>query len=141
LKELLPDTKITYVSEGSRFDINGIEISVPQNSDGILSYLIVNENTSILLPGNIKAKAEEPLSESITEVDVLKAPRHGNKGSCSSSLLEKSNPDAVIVSTGRKLSDDFKNRLKDYSVYSTKTGGDITVNCETGKIKPYKKVK
>ncbi len=141
LKKLLPNTGITFVSEGNHYNINGIEIFIPHKTKNICSYQIVNSDTTILLPGNIEAKTEEALSSAVSDVDILKAPRHGNKGSCSDALLEASTPESIIVSTGRKLSDDFSERLKNYPVYSTKTGGDITVNCKTKEITSYKKVK
>ena len=135
------DADIKFLKEGTDFTVGGINLSVLLISKGICSLTVTNGDTKLLLPGNIEAKAEALLSEKVSDVDIIKAPRHGNKASCSEALLDAAKPEAVIVSTGRKLSDDFSERLKNYSVYSTKTGGDITANCKTKEINPYKKVK
>lgn len=135
------DAEINFLKEGGTVSVGDIKISVLLISKGVCSISVTNGDAKLLLPGNIEAKAEALLSEKVSDVDMLKAPRHGNKASCSETLLDAAKPEAVIVSTGRRLSDDFSERLKNYSVYSTKTGGDITVNCKTKEINPYKKVK
>ena len=135
------DAEINFLKEGGTVSVGDIKISVLLISKGVCSISVTNGDAKLLLPGNIEAKAEALLSEKVSDVDILKAPRHGNKASCSETLLDAAKPEAVIVSTGRRLSDDFSERLKKYPVYSTKTGGDITVNCKTKEINPYKKVK
>ena len=134
-------TEIKFIKEGSNLSFGEINISSLIISEGICSLSVSNSGSTLLIPGNIEAKAEALLSEKATDVDFLKAPRHGNKGSLSEALLEKTTPEAVIVSTGRKLSDDFSKRLEKFDIYTTKVNGDITVNCKTKEINPYKKVK
>ena len=134
-------TKICFLSEGESITVGNISVSIPFFIKDTNSYLVSNSGTDILIPGNITEAKEKLLAERIRDVHFLKAPRHGNKASCSETLLDAAKPEAVIVSTGRRLSDDFSERLKNYPIYSTKTGGDITVNCKTKEIKPYKKVK
>lgn len=133
--------EIIFVKAGNTFTVGEISVSVPYASEGFCSYIIVNSGSSLLVPGNMEEKEEKILTEMVSDVDILKAPRHGNKGSCSEALLDAAKPEAVIVSTGRKLSDNFSARLSSYSIYSTKTGGDITVKIENElKITPHKKV-
>ena len=136
------DTKLVFVTEGDSFTIDKTTVKAVFSHDGFCSYIIENEKTELLIPGNIPEKAEALLAENISSVDILKAPRHGNKGSCSENLLNLIKSGNVVVSTGRKLSDDFSERLSAFHIYSTKTCGDITVNCNSNiEIIPYKKVK
>ena len=133
--------EIIFVNEGDTFIVGEISVSIPYASEGTCSFIFSSSDMNLLIPGNMEEKKEKILSENISDVDILKAPRHGNKGSCSKALLDAAKPEAVIVSTGRALSDNFSARLSSYNVYSTKTGGDITAIAENGlKITPYKKV-
>ncbi|MBR6719699.1 MAG: ComEC/Rec2 family competence protein [Clostridia bacterium] len=135
------DTEIIFVSMGDSFLVDEISITVPYSEEGFCSYIIDNSGKTLLLPGNMEEKTEKLLAEKASDVDILKAPRHGNKGSCTEELLNATRPNAVIVSTGRKLSDNFKSRLSSYDVYSTKTRGDISIATKNKiKISPYKKV-
>ncbi len=136
-----PHIKVIPLSSGQKLDLSGVILETVYESGGISSYKITVNEKSVLIPGNITAKAEKQLSDRVSDCDVLKAPRHGNKDSCSEDLLNSVTPEAIIVSTGRNLSEDFKKRLSGYKVYSTKINGDITVNCNTKEIIPYKKVK
>ena len=135
-------TEVKILSEGDSFTFGEIKVSVLLIRNGRCSFLVTNSDTDILIPGNITVAKERDLSKLVSECDIIKAPRHGNKDSCTAELLGKTTPKAVIVSTGRALSDDFSERLSNHNVYSTKLNGDITVKCgDDFNIIPYKKVK
>ncbi len=135
-------TEVKILSEGDSFTFGEIKVSVLLIRNGRCSFLVTNSDTDILIPGNITVAKERDLSKLVSECDIIKAPRHGNKDSSTAELLGQTTPKAVIVSTGRALSDDFSERLSSHNVYSTKLNGDITVKCgDDFNIIPYKKVK
>lgn len=62
-------------------------------------------STSILFPGDIKARAEKAIvvmAKGRIESTVLIAPHHGSRTSSSPLFIEKVSPKAVIISSGNK---------------------------------------
>jgi competence protein ComEC len=60
---------------------------------------------SVLFPGDIKARAEQALVATAggkIASTVLMAPHHGSKTSSSPLFIEQVNPEAVVISSGRK---------------------------------------
>ncbi len=133
--------KVIFASENDSFTIGGITLFVPYEALGKATYIIENNGGRSLVTGDINVYEEEALAESLSEsrtpIDVLIAPRNGNKGSCTASLLKSANPKSVIVSTNRNLSDNFAERLHGFNLLSTKDSGDIVL--KKGMIIPYKK--
>ena len=135
------DTKIFFLKENDSIKTGDIVVNVPYSFRRTCSFTVTNNGFNVLFPGNITEAKEKQLAKKVSDVDILKAPRHGNKGSCSITLLKATTPEAVIVSSRYALSENFSHRLSSFSVYSTKANGDIKVNAESKKITPYKKVK
>ncbi len=147
-KDLLADLSrfkninLILASEGDSYSLGNITLSVPFEALGKASYLLDNEGNTAVITGNLRTFEEDALAEGLLSLnrsfDVLIAPRSGNKGSCTKELLDAVNPKAIIVSKNTNLSEDFSERLKDYTIIPTRDFGDITL--ENHKIKPYKEV-
>jgi len=55
----------------------------------------------LLLTGDIEEQAEKILTDSFRKADWIKVPHHGSKNASSPALLEKTQPDFVVVSCGK----------------------------------------
>lgn len=61
-----------------------------------LSY----QNFSMLFTGDIEEEAERLLLDKFVDVDVLKSPHHGSRTSSTEGLLDRVQPEAVVISAG-----------------------------------------
>ncbi len=121
-------TEIIYAEYGDTFTLGNISAKVIYGTkDSAFCYNVKNYY-DFLICGDISSAQEALLAKDNLSCFVIKAPRNGNKGSLSHSLLNSSNPAFVVVSTNRVLSDDFLERTLDYSVYSTYENGLIYFN-------------
>ena len=95
---------LTWQWEGVRFQLMQAK-SYFWLRENNRSCLLKVEGTelSVLIPGDIEARAERDLLERYGEqlqADVLLAPHHGSSTSSSSAFLDQVQPDWVIVSSG-----------------------------------------
>ncbi len=135
------DCRVIYASENDIYKIGGITLFVPYEALGKATYILSNDKSASLVTGNISIYEETALAENLSakgyNIDVLLAPRNGNKGSCTPELLESAKPGCVIASRSLALSEDFTKRLEGLNIMTTKDYGDITL--KNGEIIPYKK--
>ena len=100
-------------------EISGVKIDIlhpPSNGDGgqvLGRSLRLNDNSlvlklsyggkSFLFPGDLERAGEEMLvlnASTLLKSDILLAPHHGSKGSCSRRFLEMVRPGICIISSG-----------------------------------------
>jgi len=75
-----------------------------KSNDNSLVMRISYGGTSFLFPGDLEATGEQMLvsrSGSKLKSDILLAPHHGSKSSCSAAFLEAVSPEACIISSGK----------------------------------------
>jgi competence protein ComEC len=96
--------------------------------------------TSLLFPGDIKARAEKELVEAMGEdlrSTILIAPHHGSRFSSTESFLERVDPHVVIVSAGWKNIFNLPHpsvlkryEKREYRVLRTDSHGAITISID-----------
>lgn len=122
-----------------------IEFSHKSNNTNHLSYVLLiqhgltkvylcgdatNDNT---LPGIIEHYGEDYFKKKSGETVILKAPHHGRNSGYHSDFVNLLDPDAVIVSVGKKPNTDASNKYRNHSdnVWSTRWKGNISLQCRT----------
>tara|TARA_R110001592_G_scaffold22904_2_gene90570 strand:+ start:45 stop:875 length:831 start_codon:yes stop_codon:yes gene_type:complete len=96
---------------------------------------------SALLTGDIEAPAEAYLAAHLPQVDILKVPHHGSNTSSTEALLQATNPQLALVSTGRKgtreaLAAPVAQRYAEHDIpiYRTDQMGGIQIREVGGKL-------
>ncbi|HET6346952.1 MAG TPA: MBL fold metallo-hydrolase, partial [Myxococcota bacterium] len=91
---------------------------------------------SILLTGDIEARAEAALAVHLPPTDLLTAPHHGSQTSSTEALLRAVAPQAVIISCGDRNRFGFPHapvlaRYAGFGIDVWRTDDDGRVSCET----------
>ncbi|MBU3934789.1 MBL fold metallo-hydrolase [Patescibacteria group bacterium] len=100
------------------------------NDTSIIFSLIVGYK-SFLFTGDVGSSIEKKLPEEKIDVDILKIGHHGGKYSTSEWFLEKTSPEAAIISVGENSyghpSLEVLQRLENFGIttFNTKENGDI----------------
>ena len=87
--------------------------------------------------GDIETEFQETIKNSIDwpKVDILFAPHHGrNSGKIPEDILKKLAPRIIVI--GEAPSKDL-NYYNNYNTITQNTAGDITFECEEGKVHIY----
>ncbi len=104
------DTKIQYVSQGSKIDIGddaSFEILSPnekmffENNDMSLVIKITYGKTKALLMGDTEENAQRHLIDKDIDCDIFKLAHHGGYCSVAKSIIEKASPAVAIASCGK----------------------------------------
>ena len=112
LLELCEDrgVRVRRLHAGDSFALGGVTLDVlhpprewPRQSTVNDQSLVLRLNwgtTTLLLPGDIEARAEAAVSRAQCRADILKVPHHGSKTSSSEDFIAAVRPDHGIISTG-----------------------------------------
>ncbi|MDP4133741.1 MAG: ComEC/Rec2 family competence protein [Bacillota bacterium] len=131
LEAVKKHTKIIYVNAGDEISAGPMQFKVVYGTEGSsLAVLLKANSRKIMFPGSINESQEHILAKSISDIDILKAPRNGALTSCTDDLLKKASPELIIVSTAssNNPSKSFMDRIKKHhaSYYVTHTNRFIT---------------
>ncbi|HKG98910.1 MAG TPA: DNA internalization-related competence protein ComEC/Rec2, partial [Pyrinomonadaceae bacterium] len=103
-------THVETIQEGDTIRFGEAEVSVlwppaggdtSTNNDSVVLRIQLGEH-SILLTGDIEKAAEQSLSASPLQADVVKVPHHGSKTSSTNSFVFATHPTFAIISVGRQ---------------------------------------
>ena len=105
------------------------------SNDRSLVLEVTHKGRRALFSGDIEAKAEKLLSESLRPVDWLKVPHHGSRGASSEDLLSATQPRFALVSAGseNRFGHPHREALARYKrtrVLSTATEGTIVFHSD-----------
>lgn len=139
----------TYGSSGIRCiwpDTNNIDFKEaldvaknagsPNNISPIITYTVEGGATFMWM-GDLETGFQEKIKDSIDwpKVDILFAPHHGrDSGKIPEDILRKLAPSIIVI--GEAPSKDL-NYYKNYNTITQNTAGDITFECEKGKVHLY----
>jgi competence protein ComEC len=143
------DVALATVSEGDRFEIDGVGVEVlwpPRpsqapvtsgNNDSVVLRLAYG-SIAVLLTGDLEQSAENALIESGVNLraDVLKVPHHGSKTSSTEAFINAVQPGNAVISVGERSRfghphPSVMNRFVERGVEVFQTGRDGTVTVKT----------
>jgi len=107
------------------------------NNISIIMKYSLNSGPAMIWLGDLESDFMEKIKDEIImeKVDILFAPHHGrNTGKVPESWLKKINPKIIII--GEAPSEDL-NYYEGYDKISQNSAGDITLECDTGKVHIY----
>ena len=108
----------------------------PNNISPIIKYNL-NDGITALWMGDLETDFMEEIEAHVTlpHVDVLFAPHHGrDSGKVPASWLEKMDPGIVVIG---EAPSQHLNYYGDYETLTQNSAGNITLDCEAGKVHVY----
>ena len=130
---LWPDTTNDDYKEALKAAKNG---ESPNNISPIIKYSIADSATFLWM-GDLETEFQENIKNSVAwpKVDILFAPHHGrDSGKIPEDVLRKLNPKIIVI--GEAPSKDL-NYYNNYNTITQNSAGDITFECEDGKVHIY----
>jgi beta-lactamase superfamily II metal-dependent hydrolase len=130
---LWPETNNEYYKEALE---NASKGESPNNICPIIKYSL-EEGVTMIWMGDLESSFLENIKGELKlpKADILFASHHGRKsGSVPKELLDTMQPKIIIV--GEAPSDEL-NYYRDYNTITQNTAGDITFDCDVGKVHIY----
>lgn len=94
-------------------------------------YLCGDATSDQVIPAMLEHYGEQFFKKNAEEVVILKAPHHGRDSGFHDDFVKLLDPDAIIVSVGKKPTTDASNKYRKYcdKVWSTRWKGNISMAC------------